>query len=215
MIYFLVGDNADALISLVSRDANGIIDQIKREQIERHRATAFAVKGENMNARRILATDLRIDLTIPNDYQLIMQDSLTQTAWLRQDEGVYTNNIMVRKIPYESREQLSPDSARELLENTGARYVKSGVEGSFKKIDDVNVPLLMEPTTVNNNFALEMRGVWEMENDAMAGPFVAYLIHSPADGELLLAEGFIFAPGEDKRDYMEQLDMLLRGIRFL
>lgn len=222
-IYFLVGETADDLLDLFRSDAPGIIDQLKREQVERHRATAFAVQGENMNVRRALANDFKIDLTIPASFQLVIADTTNSFVWLRQDIkeqpslniGPYVNSLTVRKVPYESQDQLTADYAKQLLNETGRDYVQSTVEGSYKQLDDGNLPIIVQPTTIDNNFALELRGIWEMENDAMAGPFVAYLIHNPADGELLLAEGFIFAPNEDKRDYMEQLDMLLRGIRFL
>ena len=214
-VYYIVGTSEDKLIEGLQANAPGIVNQIKREQEERHRATAFAVKGENMNLRRQVVTDLGVDFSFPNDFKLAVQDTTDQVVWLRQDEGTFTNNIFLKKVPYENREQLTPAYARELLENTGARYVKSTVQGSFKKIDDINLPLLTDATTINGNFALELRGIWEMENDAMAGPFVAYLIHNPTTNELLLAEGFIFAPGEDKRNAVEQLEVLLRGIRFV
>ena len=223
VIYFMVGETENQLLDLFRSDAPGVIDQLKRDQIERHRATAFAVQGENMNTRTLLAVDMGVDLTMPASFQMVVRDTAKNFAWLRQDIkeqpsaniGPYVNSIIVRKIPYESQEQLTADYAKRLINETGREYVQSTVENSFKQIDDQNLPLLVQPTTINNNFALQLRGIWEMENDAMAGPFVAYLIHNPADGELLLAEAFIFAPNEEKRDYMEQLDMLLRGIRFV
>lgn len=82
------------------------------------------------------------------------------------------------------------------------------------KVNDIDLPMLVETTTLNNYFALEGRGIWEMENDYMGGPFVSYLIHNPNTNELLLLYGFLYAPGEDKREYMQQLEHVMHTIRF-
>lgn len=48
----------------------------------------------------------------------------------------------------------------------------------------------------------------------MGGSFISYLILNPNKGELLFVDGFLHAPGEDKRDFMEQLDYVIHTIKF-
>ena len=68
--------------------------------------------------------------------------------------------------------------------------------------------------TINNNYALEARGVWELENDFMGGPFISYLIHNPQKGELLFIDGFVYSPGERKREYMQHLEHIISSVEF-
>jgi len=53
-----------------------------------------------------------------------------------------------------------------------------------------------------------------MANDCKGGPFLTYLILNPDDGYLLLVDAFVFAPGKDKRDYMQELEFILDSTSF-
>ncbi|MCB0632620.1 MAG: DUF4837 family protein, partial [Lewinella sp.] len=46
-------------------------------------------------------------------------------------------------------------------------------------------------------------------NDFMGGAFVSYLIHNPEKKDLLFVDGFVHAPGKDKRDFMENLEYII------
>jgi hypothetical protein len=53
-----------------------------------------------------------------------------------------------------------------------------------------------------------------MYNDVMGGPFISYLIQSPDKKSLILATGFIYGPGKKKREWVQQLELILRSARF-
>lgn len=57
---------------------------------------------------------------------------------------------------------------------------------------------------------LEVRGLWAMRNDAMGGPFVAYVQSDEANSRLLVTEGFVFAPEEKKRPLIRELEAMLQ-----
>ena len=58
------------------------------------------------------------------------------------------------------------------------------------KVNDKDLPMFTYNTQVNNSYALEARGIWELENDFMAGPFISYLVHNPTKNELYFLDGF-------------------------
>ena len=47
----------------------------------------------------------------------------------------------------------------------------------------------------------------------MAGPFLNYIIKDPENNRLLVLEGFIFAPSTNKRDYMFELEAILKSLK--
>ena len=59
------------------------------------------------------------------------------------------------------------------------------------------------------DFAVETRGMWNVVGDFMAGPFLAYTVVDEVHGRLITVEGYIYAPGKNKRDYLRQLEAIL------
>lgn len=53
------------------------------------------------------------------------------------------------------------------------------------------------------------RGLWEMKNDAMGGPFVAHAVSMKGRRELLVAEAFVYAPETTKRNKMRLTEAAL------
>ena len=70
-------------------------------------------------------------------------------------------------------------------------------------------------TRIKDRKAIEVRGTWEVMNYPMAGPFQTYIIDDPDRDRMLVIEGFTFAPATNKRDYMFELEAILKSIRFL
>ena len=57
------------------------------------------------------------------------------------------------------------------------------------------------------------RGLWEMEGDAMGGPFVSHSIVDSSRRRIIVAEGFVYAPGMKKRNLLRQLEASLYTLK--
>lgn len=57
---------------------------------------------------------------------------------------------------------------------------------------------------LDGNKVVETRGLWEMEGDAMGGPFVSHAFKDQSTGRTLVAEAFVYAPGRSKRNLLNQ-----------
>ena len=64
----------------------------------------------------------------------------------------------------------------------------------------------VEPIVVHNQYALETRGLWYMENDGMGGPFVSHSRVDTTRNLVIVAEGFVFAPEKMKRGLIRRLE---------
>lgn len=53
------------------------------------------------------------------------------------------------------------------------------------------------------------RGLWEMRNDAMGGPFVSYSVVDSANSRIIVAEAFVYAPGTNKRNLIRSAEAAL------
>ena len=61
---------------------------------------------------------------------------------------------------------------------------------------------------------LVVRGLWDMRNDAMGGPFVSYVYTDTVRNRFLIVEGFVFAPDKKKRPIIRQLEAALQTVTF-
>lgn len=76
---------------------------------------------------------------------------------------------------------------------TTSRIFDPQVHG--RKVGDINVA--------------EMRGLWEVENDFMGGPFISHTFMDPVTREFICIEGYVYAPKENKIKYMRELEAIL------
>ena len=78
----------------------------------------------------------------------------------------------------------------------------------------IDLPILTDVIKINGYYTLEARGIWEIVDDYMGGAFISYLILNPNTNELLFVDGFLHAPGEDKRNLMQYIEHIIKTIKF-
>jgi len=188
---------------------------IKRRVYEADRnkldATVY-LNGTNENTNSKISANFEITLKLPKDYVIaIMKENV---AWLRKETENISSNILISKIAYTESKQLTPEGLKEIRDQIGKEYVSSSIENSYMKINDLDLPLITTAITVDKKYTLEARGIWEMENDYMGGPFITYLVHDPNKNELIFLDGFLYAPGQDKRDHIMALEHIFKSLRF-
>ncbi|MEM1328560.1 MAG: DUF4837 family protein [Bacteroidota bacterium] len=170
------------------------------------------VSGENKTVMETLREELGVQMRIPKTY--IVAYNQDQTVWLRDETPVSSSNIMIHKRPYVSQSQLSRESLKSIQDSLGKKLVSTDIDGTYMRINDVALPMFVERTELNDNYALEARGIWDMVNDYAGGPFVSYLTINPKTNELVYVNGFVHAPGEDKREFMQNLEYVISTMDF-
>lgn len=174
--------------------------------------------GRNKSMMDKIKGDFGIDITIPGAYIQALDDPDNNFLWIRKLEKashVHTN-IMIHKFPYKDAEQLKPEGIKTLRDTLGKKYIESGqVEGSYMRVNDINLPLYHENVLVDNQFAVQLKGIWEMngEADMMGGAFTSYMIHDEANSQLIFIDAFSYAPGKKKRDIMQGLEQILSSTK--
>ena len=59
---------------------------------------------------------------------------------------------------------------------------------------------------VDGIFRAELRGLWEMTNDMMGGPFVMQAFVNENTGMVVIVEAYVYAPEMNKRNLMRGLE---------
>jgi hypothetical protein len=56
---------------------------------------------------------------------------------------------------------------------------------------------------------VETRGLWDIENDFMGGPFISHALIDKTGERVLVLDAFVYHPRADKRNYVRQLEAIL------
>lgn len=206
LVVYQFAYSEDALIHNIVHNFPAIAKKFRDADAKRYEASVY-LDGENRKAEGVIQDKLGIQMRIPKDY--VVASTRDDVLWLRKETGKLSSNIMLKKLPYTDQSQLTKEGMKAVQDSIGRKYVSSQIANTYMRINDVDLPMFMDAKTIDNNYALEARGIWEMQNDYMGGPFISYLIHNPKKNELIYAMGFVYAPGEDKRNWMEYLEYIL------
>ncbi len=211
LVLYLFGTSEEDLIRTIKRSYNSVMKKIDEMDTERLDATVY-LDGENTQLNRIVKEELGVSIRIPGDYFLAKNDE--GIIWLRKEHPDLTSsNLIFRKMPYTDQQQLSRKNIKAIRDSIGRKHISSELPNTYMKINDQDLPLLTNQTKLDGQFAIEARGIWEIENDFMGGPFLSYLVLNPKTNELLFLDGFVYSPGNDKRNYMLYLDYIFHSIR--
>jgi hypothetical protein len=124
-------------------------------------------------------------------------------------------NILVYEMPLNSipNDTTRVEAIVKMRDSIGETYVPGREEGMFMITEKAYSPYVFD-TQLAGRKAVETKGMWEVKNFFMAGPFVNYIVEDKPNDRLLVLEGFTFAPSTNKRDYMFELEAILKTLRF-
>ena len=99
-----------------------------------------------------------------------------------------------------------------IRDSIGRKFIPGRLPGTHMKTEEAYTPYVFS-TTIDNNEATETRGTWEVKGDFMAGPFINFLIENKKSKKTYMIERFVFAPSTLKRDYIFELESIIRSTR--
>ncbi|MEY3052489.1 MAG: hypothetical protein RLY31_2274 [Bacteroidota bacterium] len=212
LLLYVSGYGTSKLVTNIREQFPAMAARIYQHDEETVRATAYQ-GGRNPDLEAELMAQFGLRMEIPASFRKARLDKKSNTLWLRSDQRDIIANILVTKVPYTDTEQLSKDGIRDLRNRTG-RIITTRQKGSHMRINDQDLPLFVEKKQLNNIYTVQAKGIWDIVNDFMGGPFVSQLMLNPATNELFLVDGFLYAPSKKKRNYMQEMELILSTVRF-
>lgn len=201
----------DELMDILKANFPAVRKRVNQHDNKKLNAYAY-LDGQNKRLEEEVKEDMGVSMRLPSNYFLAINDD--DIIWMRRETDETSSNIILKKIPYTDRSQLSKENIIAIRDSIGKAYVSSTLEGTYMQTNDVDLPVLTDVIKINGYYTLEARGIWEIVDDYMGGAFVSYLILNPNSNELLFVDGFLHAPGEKKRDILQYIEHIIRTIKF-
>ena len=206
-LFFLIqGEDEDILSNYLLENKSLIINTIKdgerREKIRRIR--------KSLSKSNVLSERIGIKLVYPSIYKTV-KDTFN-FVWLEKQILKGTLNIISYRLPKKSLSDLPKlNEVIKARDSIGKLYIPGRLEGTYMTTDNDYKPYFYKQS-IDKNIIFQTKGIWEVKNDFMAGPFLNYLLKDNKANEWVVVEGFAFAPSVSKREYMFELSSILSTI---
>ena len=127
--------------------------------------------------------------------------------WASNNTASGLENICMYSYPYEGPETFN----KEYMLHKRDSIMKQNLPGEKPNMYMATDTLctMVKPLVVHKEFAMEARGLWYMENDCMGGPFVSISRVDTEANEVIVVEGFVYAPEKMKRGLIRRLEASL------
>jgi hypothetical protein len=201
------GQTDTEIIDQINLNATKIISAFKKTELtERQRRTSKSLFNDTP-----LKEKLGVSLKFPTAYRIAKSED--DFFWIRRDIKMGNVDLLVYEIPLSSirtKDSTAIDIIR-VRDSVGKIHIEGALEGSYMSTEPAFTPFISK-VIVDNKPAFETRGIWDLKNAFMSGPFINYAIEDKLNKRYIIAEGYVFAPSIAKRDYVFELESIIKSI---
>lgn len=197
--------DSETAVELLKENNRTIVGML--EEAERDRMIRNARKYEQQGLAPIVTEMVGGSPHFPSGYKL--KKKTDDFIWMTYDPEYVSQGIFIYKYPVVkgqdmmSSQSLLTENSLMLMDNVPGMF-----ENTYMTMSSFAPPTIKYMKYRGLEFA-EIRGLWEVHNDYMGGPFVTHVFYSP-DGEYMIGlEGFVYAPKFDKRHYLRQVESII------
>ena len=207
------GGTEEELIARLDEEAKKIIASFKDTEVKEAQKRFL----RSLSKDKVLEEKYGVKLRIPSVYKLGKEEE--NFVWIDREIPRGSMNLIAYSMPSES---FSNDSTLvqdivKMRDSIGQAFIPGpDIPGktTYMITEKAFAPYVFT-TQIAGREAIEVRGIWEISGYPMAGPFVTYIMDDAQNNRKLVLEGFTFAPATNKRDYMFELEAILRTTKFL
>ena len=161
----------------------------------------------NVELQRRIKEKFGILLTVPKDYSVAREGD--NFLWIAYRTAVNDRFVMIYRSD-------STVITKESMINDRNDFCRKFIEGEKDNVHPVVTRLAdlpdARPMQLGSKIGMEMRGLWETENDFMGGPFY-HFSYVNAQNKCISVDGFVYAPNEPKRDYLRQVEAIVKSVK--
>jgi hypothetical protein len=186
------------------------------EELERKRTLELNSMANNIKLSSAVERKFNISLPLPGGFYMAKES--TDFMWLRhkvtkakQDVEL---SILIYSMDYRDTVVFNPRHVIQWRNNITLEHVPGPSPLSFMKASVNFIPPVFDTVTgFPGGFAVETRGLWEVENDFMGGPFISYTFADTVHQKVITLDGYVFYPNNDKRDYLRNLEAIFHAAK--
>ena len=206
MIMTIQSPNQEEFAEYVSKNGQVIIDFFTRAEMNREVKLLEKKHNDVLSAK--VQSFFDCDIWMP--VELASYKVGQQFLWA--SSNLNDLNFVIYTYPYTSKGTFTKAYFIEKRDSVMKANIPGVKEGMYMVTAD-SIFVEARNIAVQGDYAYEVRGLWEMENDAMGGPFVSHVRVDRTNGRIVVVEGFVYNPGKLKRDQIRKLSAALYTLK--
>lgn len=212
------GKSVAAIAQTLKEEGHAIVAAVSKAEVRR--AGNLVAAYPNAALTEEIASKYGIHVEFPRDARAVKQNE--EFIWVQREmtrmKGGNNHDVkqgfFIYMYPYDTDSvfsfQWQINKRNEMLN----RYVQGEPKDSYMTTEML-LPPRYEELEFKGMFMAELRGLWRMENDFMGGPFYSMTLFDEANQRIVTLEGYAYAPYFNKREYIREVEGILKTVRFL
>lgn len=205
VLYLYAPDNT-TFVQCVEKNRSAILSMLnenefarERRLLKKHYSGKVMTQTKKQFGVSLMAPQDIDDLKVGKDF-----------LWSSASKQEFRQNVCLYALPMQ---EMTTERFVELRDSVMKINIPGGRDDQWMETDIRTV--VTDQMVFEGKSVAAVRGLWDMKNDAMGGPFVCYLYTDTLNHRVLVAEGFVFAPEEKKRPIIRQLEAALQTLSFV
>lgn len=149
-----------------------------------------------------------LSMTIPDGYFVGREEE--DFLWLCFRTPKNDRFVMLYKSP---RYELTKENIVAERDRITKAYIQGAVAGAYPLVANIEGYPMAQIIQIRYHNGVELRGLWETVRDKMGGPFYSFTQISPDSTSCITVDGFVYAPQEQKRDYLREVEAVVKSIQ--
>lgn len=196
-----------SFIEFVQLNAQQIIDYFTKAEMNRQ--FSILEKHHNVMVSDKVREMFACDVWLPGELKSSMEKE--NFYWVGTNEGAADRYFVMYTIPYEDKDSFTQEYF--IHKRDSAMQNIRGTNEETMHMMTVPGHTQTQVISVQGSYTLEARGLWQMKNDMMGGPYVSHMRLDEQNKRLVIAEVFVYAPEKMKRNLLRQLEASLYTLR--
>ena len=160
----ITANSPDKIIEIINENLNSIYSTMYFNEIQEKQRRI----SKNLNKTQAIKKNTGVSLKFPSAYRVAKAD--TNFVWIRRDIETGSVNLFIQR----QRNQ-TEQSIIEKRDSISKIYIPGPVENTYMSTDLIYTPNTQQ-INVGGKQVFETRGLWEIEGQFMAGPFLNFQI---------------------------------------
>lgn len=200
------GNNVDSCIQIFLEQEDQFLPFLYENDLKR--LQTFYQTNKNASVEAKIKEKFGYTISVPQHYFIAREED--DFLWLRFRTAKNDRFIMIYKSPVTD---LTRENLIKIRNKFTKKYVPGAIKGAYPIVaENDGFPIYM-PIKVASRNGYELRGMWESVNDHMGGPFYSFTFMDPSGQNSITIDGFVYAPQEEKRDYIREVEAVVKSIK--
>ena len=206
MIMTIQSPSQEEFDKYVSRNGQAIVDFFTRAEMNRE--VALLKKKHNKTISAKVGSMFDCDIWMPIE----MESYKSGDHFFWASTNLNDLNFVMYSYPFRDNNTFTKEYFIAKRDSVMKVNLPGARDGMYMETAD-SIFVEARNISVDGDFAYEVRGLWDMKNDAMGGPFVSHVRVDRANARVVVVEGFVYNPAKLKRDLIRRLNAALYTLK--